>query len=83
MRRISLAAATIWLMLPVAAYSQCAPDDTICNQAQADMVRQQQEYDRQRTEELNRQNGASQYSGPKCYTSENGNFVCGGQLSTR
>jgi uncharacterized membrane-anchored protein len=42
----------------------CAKDDRICNDAVNNAAARQKAADDARTKELNRQNGASQYTGP-------------------
>jgi opacity protein-like surface antigen len=81
MRIFCLCAASILALAPGASFAQCAANDTICKQTQADKANQGQQ-DQQRTDQLNKQNGTSQYSGPKCYQTENGTTVCGYQKST-
>jgi hypothetical protein len=60
----------------------CAPNDRICNESVNST--QQREADQARTRQLNEQNGTSQYSGPKCWSSgASGSPACGYQKSIK
>ncbi|OAP35833.1 hypothetical protein AU381_16760 [Sinorhizobium glycinis] len=78
----TLIAFSIVILLPNSGYAACASDDYLCQQAQSDLQRQDSQAAQQRTDQLNQQNGTSQYSGPSCYTTASGNQVCGYQQST-
>jgi hypothetical protein len=86
MLRLSVVA-LVAVTLSSSAFAACAPNDTFCqNMQNADQVyqRQQAEQQRQQQQRYNDQNGTSQYSGPKAYSSgASGSPVVGYQKSIK